>query len=71
VANLESSRDGTHPPLGRGSLGRHAAHALGHFSRRLQRSKWLWRSVDLRTTLPAQSRRHSQIGEVVRFASGN
>jgi hypothetical protein len=28
VANLESSRDGTHPPLGLGSLGCDAAHAL-------------------------------------------
>jgi len=28
VANLESSGDGAHPPLGRGSFGRHPAHAL-------------------------------------------
>ena len=30
VTNLESSRDGTHSPLGCGSLGCHAAHTLRH-----------------------------------------
>ena len=48
VANLESSRDGTHPPLGRGSLGCNAPHAIRHFGRGLQRSQRLRHSSNHR-----------------------